>query len=88
MQNELAELRKRLEADAATKYADTINGKEIEMPKKVEGWKKGEGSFSNSDLNLKREPVPPFSPGRDISKKVDANHAKNDGFSGPLESKE
>jgi hypothetical protein len=54
------------------------------MPKKVEGWKKGEGPYSNSDDLKLRRVTQEFSMGKDISKVVDSNAKTDNGFSGAL----
>jgi hypothetical protein len=58
------------------------------MPK-VEGWKKGVGPYAGGDdVNMTRQPDKGYPQPKDISRKVDANWKINDGFAGPLDSKE
>ena len=50
---------------------------------------KGVGPYTDSDTSfLKRQPTKPFSMGKDISRKVDENANRNDGFPAPLTSDE
>jgi hypothetical protein len=84
-QNEAAELRKQVTA-TANKPAETE--KEKDDMAKTEGWQKGEGPYSKSDdVKLKQIPEP-SSRGRDISRTVDANANRTDGFSAKLDNQE
>lgn len=49
----------------------------------------GEGPYHNNDGDpiFRREPVQPYSPGKDISKKVDNASNTDGGFSGGLPAK-
>jgi hypothetical protein len=59
------------------------------MPKK-EGWQLGEGPYSKASegLPMTRQPDKGYPEPKDISKKVDSNWKINDGFAGPLTSKD
>ena len=52
------------------------------------GKKPGEGAYHNNDgpVIFRRETDPGANAGKDISRKVDSNQAKNDGFAAPLKS--
>lgn len=85
MQNELATEKKRLN-DGADK--PVINGKETNMAKA-----KGTGAYHGNDGDpIERRETDPGNnasgKGKDISRKVDANQSRNDGFSGPLKSEQ
>ena len=59
------------------------------MAKKKEGWKTGEGAYSNSDdLNLRRKPMVGSgnAPGdvKDRTRTVDANSERSDGYAAAL----
>jgi hypothetical protein len=84
-QNEIAEMKRRLQADAATKSAEPQK-EENDMAKK-EGYEKGVGPYSQNDVTMTRKPAT-FDPGKDISKKVQTNADQDGGFSGKLTSGE
>jgi hypothetical protein len=54
--------------------------------KKKQGYEKGAGPFSQDDPGIRRERIKDNTPGRDISRTVDANLSANDGAVGPLKS--
>ena len=81
-QNEIAEMKKRLMADAE-KSAEPKE--ENDMAK--QGYEKGIGPYSKNDVVMTRKPAT-FDPGKDISRKVDTNADQDAGFSGKLTSGE
>jgi hypothetical protein len=54
--------------------------------KKKQGYEKGAGPFSQDDPGIRRERIKDNTPGRDISRTVDANLSANDGAVGPIKS--
>jgi hypothetical protein len=83
-QNELAEMKKRLNGGADTKPVTSTEKGIDTMAKKKEGHELGVGPYSKNDVKFTREGHVDATGGKDISRKVEGN--AKDEFGGPLKS--